>query len=790
MRRRYKYSFLFGVAVILAAFFWVNISDAREQVTIHFENETATINIQSDAVVLTGTEVTISGPGIYILEGYCQDGSVTVAKNAGEVQLVLNGLSLASNSTAPLVTKGGTTDVTVTAAEGTENTLSDTDRGAEKPKSAVNASAAITFNGKGSLTVTGNNKNGIKSDTDVTIEDLELEVYSTDHGIAADNLLTVNSGNLTVVSGGDALRSSPDEITEETKGNVVISDGTFDLNAVGDAIQADNNLTIYDGNFRIATNGGHETVVSAEADSCKGLKANDTLAILGGSFYVDAADDAFHSNAYCYLTSGTFTIASGDDAAHADTSLILGEENGVDDNLMIEITDCYEGLEAGTVYLYSGIISVTSTDDGINAAGDSGSNDSFQPGGGNFPGGGGQQGPNTDNTGSSDYSIQIYGGDIWVNAEGDGLDSNGDITMSGGRVTVFGASADGMSSDNVALDFDGRFTLTGGTLFAAGSAQMAQIPTVSGQNTVTVSKSRNDVVKAGTYINVISQNEAVYAIQTSKAVNHIFYTSAELAKGATVTFTAEPACAPDTPGKSESETPDENESESETMTESESEAMTESETTSQSESETTGNGESETSTTGSGSQNEGQSGHEQATPMLQAIGKTYTSIKLQWTGIDKASSYQIYRSTKKNGTYSKIKTLNSTSYIDKGIKTGKTYYYKVRARVQGVWQNFSEVKSAKATLGSTSINKVTKKNKAVTLKWKKIAGAFRYEVFFSTRKASGYTKLATVKKNKMTAAVSGKVKAKRIGYFKVRAYCMVDGKKVYGSFSAAKAKQL
>lgn len=368
-------SYIAGICLTAAALAAVPAlsGQAEEQVTVNFDGSTVTTN-DSDRVKISQADgesdisVTIQESGTYVLEGKSDAASVTVKKNAGDVTLVLNGVSIHSVDGAAIATKSGT-DVTLTAAAGTENSLSDTDRSGEKPKSAVNASEDLTLNGTGSLKITANNKNGIKSDTNVTIDGLDLDVTSADHGIAADNELTVKSGDITVVSGGDAMRSSPDEITEDTAGNVVIYDGTFDLTAVGDGIQADADLTVQDGTFHVVTNGGHTTTLASDADSCKGLKAAEKLMILDGTFDMDTADDAFHSNNYCYLTKGSLTISTGDDAAHADTSLLVGEENCSDDDLYIKVNSCYEGLEAGTVYIYSGNIDVTSTDDGVNAAG-------------------------------------------------------------------------------------------------------------------------------------------------------------------------------------------------------------------------------------------------------------------------------------------------------------------------------------------------------------------------------------------------------------------------------------
>jgi hypothetical protein len=182
-----------------------------------------------------------------------------------------------------------------------------------------------------------------------------------------------------------------------------------------------------------------------EDTSAKGLKSDGTLTVNGGSFTLDCADDAFHA-ANVTLAAGTCTLSSGDDGVHADEAQAVGvqdAENGPD----ITIAASYEGLEGATVTLYSGSGSIAASDDGINAAnGDLGNNYSF--------------------------TMDIYGGNWYVNADGDALDSNGDINFYGGVTEFYGAANNG----NSALDYDGSCTYDGATFLAVGTIGMAQTP--------------------------------------------------------------------------------------------------------------------------------------------------------------------------------------------------------------------------------------------------------------------------------------------------------------------------
>ena len=293
---------------------------------------------------IDGTALTITASGTYVLSGSCTDGSVTVEKGVDGVTLVLNGLTLTSETTAPIVCGKGS-EVTIEAAAGTENTLSDTESNNDESGNADAENAVIKCKdgsqavlcGAGTLNVQANGKNGIKSGA----------------------------------------------TTKDGEASLTIRDLTLNIDApVNDAVNA------------------------------------------------EAALD---------VESGTLTLSAGDDALHCDYTLNIGAEGT--DGPSVTVTSCNEGLEGATVNVFSGSISIQSTDDCINAA-------------------------NADLSGYS-YELNIFGGTITARSDnGDGFDSNGDLTISGGYVTVWTANA----ADNEPLDADGTVTVSGGTVLAAGGS--------------------------------------------------------------------------------------------------------------------------------------------------------------------------------------------------------------------------------------------------------------------------------------------------------------------------------
>ena len=414
---------------------------------ISFTDSAVTADGAYSGYEIEGTDVSITAAGTYVFSGDCDDGSITVKKGVTGVTLVLNGLTL-TNADSAAITLNKTAEAALIAAAGSENTVADT-AGANDENAAVKvkSGASLLLSGTGTLTACGNTKNGIKgaSDAVITVDELTLNIEAADDGLSCDDELTIKGGRVNITAGGDAVKASPDTDDAENPdttslGNVTVSGGTMTLTAANDGVQADGDLTISGGTFAVTANGGHTTALIDDSASCKGLKAGKTLTVSGGTVNVDSADDALHANDVT-VSGGTLTLASGDDAVHADNDLVVGVQGSSStSNPKIDITASYEGLEGTTVSVYSGDIDVAASDDGVNAA-------------------------NSDRGERSDkYPINIAGGDLYIDAGSDGLDSNNDITMTGGKVEVYGADA----MMDAAIDYDGTFTLSGGTLFGAG----------------------------------------------------------------------------------------------------------------------------------------------------------------------------------------------------------------------------------------------------------------------------------------------------------------------------------
>lgn len=510
--------------------------DDTTQVAITLNGESATA--ESDNVRVNGSQVSITAAGTYNISGQLSDGQVVVDTADEEtVRLILNGVSISSSTSAALYIKNAE-KVVIVLEDGTQNVLTDaetyiySDEEENEPNAAMFSTSDLTLTGSGALTVNGNFNDGIVSKDGLIIDNGEILVSAVDDGIRGKDYIVVKTGAINVVAGGDGLKSDNDE--DVSLGYISVLDGSIKIESDGDAITAQTSVTIYSGKLNLRSGGGAQAQLTEDI-SAKGIKGLASVTLDGGTYTINAADDAIHSNGEIYINAGTYAISTGDDGVHADASLVINSGS-------ISITQSYEGIESAVITINDGQIHITSSDDGINVAGgldSSGMRTGFGGGRpGEIPGDPGARQPDGtmpngtmpefDNlTTSGDYLLTINGGSIYVEASGDGLDINGAVIMTGGVVLVNGPTNDG----NAALDYDAGFTISGGTLLAVGSAGMAMAPdNTSTQNSILVNL--DDIQQAGTLIHFQDEDgNALFTFEPVKDFQSICYSSKELQTG-------------------------------------------------------------------------------------------------------------------------------------------------------------------------------------------------------------------------------------------------------------------
>lgn len=408
---------------------------------VGYEDSTAThivlnetkIEVSGTGATSTGGVLTISDEGTYVITGALTDGQIVVdASDTDKIQIVLNGVSIKNEVNAPIYIKSAD-KVFITLQENTINTLID---GAEYVQTdeknvdgVIYSRADLTFNGTGTLNITGNYKHGIIS-----------------------------------------------------KDDLVITGGVYNITAVKDALNGKDCVKIKDGVFTL-----HATTGS-------GIQSKN-------------GDDT--TKGYVYISGGE-----------------------------INIIKCNEGIEGTVIIIEDGTINVIADDDGFNAAsGTADTTDSTTSeaqkngfggkGQGSFGGGGKPFGVD------ANCYILVEGGNITIDASGDGIDSNGSLYILGGTVTVIGPTSGGDGG----LDYDGTAEISGGTVMIAGSSGMAQgFSDTSTQYSLLYNLTTASEV--GSKVELTdSKGNVVVSFIPSKQYQSVVISTPELTKDATYTLT-------------------------------------------------------------------------------------------------------------------------------------------------------------------------------------------------------------------------------------------------------------
>lgn len=490
----------------------------------------SSISVEGAGATVSGSKVTISAGGTYYVSGTLSDGQLVVnSSDQSTVGIVLNGAVMTCLSSAPINIEKSAKTVLV-LADNTQNSITDAssyvyaDTSSDEPNAAIFSKDELVICGNGALTVNGKYNDGIASKDGLTVSGGNISVTSVDDGLRGKDFISLTGGAVTINAGGDGLKS--DNADDTTKGYIKVDAGTLNITAGGDAFDAETTATVTGGTLNLTSGGGSSSVVSSDI-SAKGIKGAAGVTIEGGAISVNSADDAIHSNGTVTVNGGNLNISTGDDAVHADTSIIVNGGN-------IAVSKSYEGIESALITINNGEIHIVASDDGINGAGGTdGSGTVLGPGispvGGTMPvPGSGTMVPGQDAFASTgNYGLVINGGYISVNANGDGIDINGYIEMTGGTLLVNGPTNNG----NGPLDYDSYFKMTGGFIVAAGSSGMAMAPSsTSTQKSVLINLSSSKA--AGTIINIRnSAGQDIMTFAPSKTYQSIAFSSPDLVSG-------------------------------------------------------------------------------------------------------------------------------------------------------------------------------------------------------------------------------------------------------------------
>ena len=398
--------------------------DSSGEKTIDLANPTAT-----DGVSVENGTITITSGGTYRLTGEYSGQVKIEATKTDTVRLVLDNAKI-TNSTGPAINVAGAGEAIIYTASGTANTIADganyAAKGADDPDAAIYSTANLTLAGEGSLSVKGSYEEGIHTTGGLVIASGTLEVNAANTGIKGKDYVDITGGIVNVTAAQDGIKSTNTD--DESLGFTRLSAGSVTVSAGDDGLKAPRTLEISGGTLNIEK-------------SNEGIEAQ-YINILDGDVTVNSTDDGINAS----LKDSSSDTSSDTTSGTATT----GQQTQQNQNGQAQQAPAGGGAAPG------------------GSQGSTGQNQNMPqpPTDGAMPGGGGGTFEVVD------AAINISGGTVVVNAEGDGIDSNGTATFSGGTVTVNGPTAGG----NNALDSNGDLLLNGGIVTAGSTADMFEAP--------------------------------------------------------------------------------------------------------------------------------------------------------------------------------------------------------------------------------------------------------------------------------------------------------------------------
>lgn len=398
--------------------------DSSDEKTIDLANPTAT-----DGVSVENGTITITSGSTYRITGEYSGQVKIEAGKSDTVRLVLDNAKI-TNSTGAAINVVSAAEAIIYTAAGTTNTVADeanyTATGDDDPDAAIYSTANLTLTGEGSLSVKGSYEEGIHTTGGLVIASGTLEVNAANTGIKGKDYVDITGGIVNVTAAQDGIKSTNTD--DESMGFTRLSAGSVTVSAGDDGLKAPRTLEISGGTLNIEK-------------SNEGIEAQ-YINILDGDVTVNSSDDGINASLKDSSSDTSSDTTSGTAAA--------GQQTQQNQNGQVQQAPAGGGAAPG------------------GSQGSTGQNQNMPqpPTDGAMPGGGGGTFEVVD------AAINISGGTVTVNAEGDGIDSNGTATFSGGTVTVNGPVAGG----NNALDSNGDLLLNGGTVTAGSTADMFEAP--------------------------------------------------------------------------------------------------------------------------------------------------------------------------------------------------------------------------------------------------------------------------------------------------------------------------
>ncbi len=524
--------------------------DTSSETAIDLSNPTAT-----DGVTVEDGTLTITKAGTYKLSGEYQGQIKVETADSDAVRLVLDNANITNSSGAALNVVNAD-EVILYSASGTTNTISDgadyTATGEDDPDAVVYSKADLTIAGEGTLKVNGNHEDGIHTSDGLVIASGTLEVNAANTGIKGKDYVDILGGTINVTAQQDGIKSTND--TDEGQGWTRLSNGTVTVNAGDDGFKASRVVEISGGSLTVEqsdegieaqyinVSGGDVNVTSADDGMNASLKTSDSESTDSSANTSDAANQQQNnqqqnnqqqgslpggqqSETSNQQQQGTGQPPQGQPPAVSGTSQDGTSQNGTSGTGQQQNNTQNQGNQnmGQPPAMPGGNAQDGTSQNGTTGTGQQGMG---QPPQGGMPGGGGGTFEVVD------AAINVSGGHVTVNAEGDGIDSNGVTTLSGGTLIVNGPSQGG----NAALDTNGDLLLNGATVLSGSTADMFEAPSTNSTSGY-LKLTNSSGFEQGTTVQVADSSGKVVANYkvTKSNVQLVLVSSSSIVKGQSYT---------------------------------------------------------------------------------------------------------------------------------------------------------------------------------------------------------------------------------------------------------------
>lgn len=363
--------------------------------------------------------ITVKAEGVYILSGNLSNGQIIVdAPETAKVQLVLNSVNINCNTSAAIFCRQAKKLFITTIGDSVLSNKEEFESNDEKINGVICSKSDLTLNGDKKLTVNAVYGNAIVSKDDLAVTSGTYTLTAQNHCLKANNSVRITNASFNLNATKDGIHCDNEDTS---KGFVYIESGTIAIKAEDEGIQSSSTVMLCNGKIDIQSSG-------------EGIEGR-YIEISGGELNITAGDDGINA-----------TDKSQTQIGQTESEINGAEPKGFDNNQPAP-PDGFQQQDTPPENKQENMHEIPA-------------GDRMQKGPGQKGGFGG----------SSDCSLTISGGNITVNANGDGLDSNGTIEITGGNSLIYGAENGGDS----AFDYQTQATISGGSIIALGMSGMAE----------------------------------------------------------------------------------------------------------------------------------------------------------------------------------------------------------------------------------------------------------------------------------------------------------------------------